>query len=180
MKFKFNKKRFLFGFLFILGACSTVLGELLYAKTFVNTYVLLLICLLIALISTPFTFRRYQKIFEYRKSYFFHFTMYAFIQSFVSWGLLVGTSLLMLNYYCATPKKTKIAYDIVSRTSLEIGKINYHEFHPVFTVEHNGIFKQLLFSKDYYKDATIFNTIELSVSEGFLGFDIIKEKALIK
>lgn len=98
---------------------------------------------------------------------------------FIGFGLIACSFFMFMNYYFADQTSKIETYKIVDRTSIRGGgKYRIGEEQPVFTINHKGIKKELIFKPKYLEKMDYYESIELETRNGFFGFDIIEKKKL--
>ncbi|UAB82290.1 hypothetical protein INR76_05890 [Marixanthomonas sp. SCSIO 43207] len=118
---------------------------------------------------------------NFKKTYFHYKTikLYALINYFIGFGFIACSVFMFMNYHFADRKSKKESYKIVERTFISGGtKYRSGEKQPVFTINHKGIKKELVFNHQYFEKMNQYKTVELETRNGLFGFDILENKKL--
>ena len=155
--------------LFICSLLLTIWEINIYQKTFIPLKVPLLIWLLTGLAFTPF-FKRILTI--------YFMTPYVFLQivyNIVTWGGLFVSAFMLTNYYLSDKQVIVVNEKIFSTGHLARGSRGTCE-QPYIIINYNGQEKQLV----YYcgTQVELFKSVDLTISKGFLGYDIAKSSDL--
>ena len=97
----------------------------------------------------------------------------------VSIGGILIFILLAGNYYLSNHNTTKQRFDIVKTGTLGKGRSSSC-FQPYVDIEKNGLTKEIIFKCNLSNDITNYKNLDLTISEGGFGFDIIRDKRLIE
>jgi len=83
------------------------------------------------------------------------------------------------NYYLAKHETIKQTFPIVKTGTLGKGSFSSHA-QPFVDIEKDKLTKEIIFKCNLPGDITSYNTIDLLISKGSLGFDIIRDKQLVE
>jgi|GEM_PF-1254747 len=97
----------------------------------------------------------------------------------VSVGGTLTYILLAGNYYLADNNTTRQSFPVVKTGTLGKGRSSKC-FQPYADIEKDGLTKEMVFKCNLPKDITAYKSMEITFSEGGLGFDIIRDKQLIE
>ena len=171
-----KQKELLYKCVFFAGLIAIIWEIVIYRMTIIDVKILLGIILTIGFLTTFLSLKDFQLLFGYSKKSTLYF--WTFIQSSVSWGFLAASIFMFTNYYLASGESHKQTYQIVERSSLAGRKNHRREHKPTFRILYQGKLKELVFPTLYYRDRESYQNVELTIKEGFLGYDILIEKRL--
>ncbi|MGR7814021.1 hypothetical protein [Lacinutrix undariae] len=171
-----KQKGLFYKIIFIFGLIAMIWQIHIYRQTVIPFIIPISIVLIMGLLTTFLALNDFQKLFNYSRKMSLYF--WAFIQSAVSWGFLACALFMLTNYYMAPAEAHKQTYKIIDRSSLPGRKHYRHERKPTFKINHNGQLKELVFAHKYYPKKDFYQSIDLTVKKGFLGYDILVEQNL--
>ena len=148
----------------------------IYRNTIIDIMIPIAIISIVSLIAFVVDFKNYKM--TYDKYNGISLIFYSIIQFILSYGFIACSLFTLTNYYLADKESVKKSYLINERSSLPGRKYHRDERKPTFYIDYEGTKKELVFSHKYYDKIELYKSVEFEVREGFLGFDILKNKRL--
>jgi hypothetical protein len=161
-----------YNFLFFIGLVLQLLAIYLFRVTFISLEFSLGIYLGAGLVGYFFTRKMISKT---GKRMLQHFT--AMLYACVIFGGSAISLFLATNYYFAPNQIIEESHTVIKTGSLakgSRGKCN----EPYVVVQRKGVEKQIIFKCEFTEQIAASKSIQLALSKGFLGFDIIRGKML--
>ncbi|WP_299611455.1 hypothetical protein, partial [uncultured Aquimarina sp.] len=150
----------------------------IYRNTIIDFRLLLGFVIIVTIITFLIDVKNYSKTYyEYSNT---SLIFYSLLQYLFSAGLISCSAITLTNYYFADKDPIKKRYTIIHRSSLTGGKYHRDERKPTFYINYKGTEKELVFPHKYFDNMHSYKKIEFEVNQGLLGFDILKNKRLIK
>lgn len=94
------------------------------------------------------------------------------LKNIFSWGLIVCSVFMILNYYIHFGKVKR------SKHELDSIEVNKKEGRLFFNIEYEEKVKKLKFPMKYYRDRRKYKSATLYMTKGLFGFKIIKKQEL--
>lgn len=171
-----KQKKIFYKIIFFVGLAAMIWEVQIYRQTIIEIKILLGIILIVGILTMFFSLNDFQKLFKYKRKSSLYF--WTFIQSIVSWGFIVCSIFMFSNYYLASKESTLQSFDIIERSSMAGGKYHREKRKPTFKILYKGELKQLVFNSKYYDKMESYQSVELIVKKGFLGFDLLVNQKL--
>jgi hypothetical protein len=163
-----------YGIPFLTGLALQILAVELFRQTFISSRITIGIFFLSGLIGFYLLRRYIQGTFQNK---LLDLTI-SFIYCLVAIGGVVTYLFLAVNYHLANGHTTRHHFRILETGTLGKGPAS-DCFQPFAIIEKNGLTKEIILDCDLPKDITVYKSIALTVSDGRLGFGIIKNKELL-
>lgn len=165
----------IYGILFFAGLILQIIAIDLFRVTFISTTISVGLYLFSGLIGFLVLWRKFKGTFKYK--------LLDVIVSLTFCIVSIGGTLTFLflaaNYYPVKSKPVKQIFPIVKTGTL--GRtISSGCAEPFATVEKNGLLKEIVFTCDLPDNISSYKRVDLAICKGALGFDIIRNKQLIK
>jgi hypothetical protein len=171
-----TRKQIPYFLLFILGGCLIILEIHIYRQTLIDLYIPLAIIFSTGIIASLIDHKRFFEWYGKNVKTVF----YILCQNIVSWGFIICTLLMGLNFYFSENKVYNDLFPIVKWSSMPGSKGNRGERTPLVVVHYKGMEKELIFANKFLSSLNEYKYVELRVKRGCLGFDILHDKALVK
>lgn len=159
----------------ILGLFLMAWQVTIFRNTIIDVSILIGIIFVVGVLTFWFDFKNYGKTYnkEGIELYF-----YSGMQYLLSYGFIVCSIFMLMNYYFAEKAAEKEIFEIVERSSLPGRKYHRDERQPTFQINYYGKLKELVFSHEYYEKMDFYTNVELEVRKGYFGFNILENKKL--
>ena len=148
------------------GLASAIWGHETYLLTFIDPLILIPICL----VPTVFLFFIARR--HYLTLYSTDNPLFPFLQGLFSAGFITTSLFLFINYYLANP-----AYEIKTFNTLETGELSGKNRKPYAVIRNGEHTKKLVFKRN--PTITSDSKIELKISKGYLGFEVIVKQEIV-
>lgn len=157
------------GLLFISGLLLTVWAIEIYRHTVISWVYPTLLWSLPGIILTPVLYN-YLNRKIWTKSWLLHSVF-----NICTWGGIVVYCFMAGNFYSASNTTSVVQVPVINKGHLAKGRNGCGE--PWLEVEYNGEIKQLIF--DCGTNIDKIQLVQLTISKGFLGFDVIRNQNLV-
>jgi hypothetical protein len=170
---KIKSADIIYGMPFFVGLILQIFAVDLFRLTFISTQFSVGLYLLSGLIGYVLLRRKVQGTF---KNKIFDLVI-SLTYCVVSIGGIFAFLFLATNYYFANIDSTKQTFPIVKTGTL--GKGNFSRCRqPYVVIEKEKSSKEIIFKCNLAKDIAEYKSIDLTISKGAFGFDIIRSKQL--
>lgn len=161
--------------IFSIGIILMYFQIQIFRNTIINWLVPASIIIVVGIIAYRIDFKNYKEIYFHYKT----IKLFALINYFIGFGFIGCSFFMLTNYYLADKNARTESYRIVDRTSIRGGtKYKIGEEQPVFTINYNGIEKELVFNNQFFDKMNQYTTVDLKIRKGFFGFNILEKKEL--
>ena len=165
-----------YSFIFLLGIALLVWEIDIYRITIIPVGIPIMIMVAVGFFSLPFEWKRYGKAYDGSG---FSKLFYSYMICLFGWGGIVCAIFMLTNYYHAAGIVQQEKFQIISRSSMSGGKGHRNEPKPLFRINYHGQEKELVFGHQFYEAMEDYKSVELTTQKGYLGYPIIKDKALL-
>lgn len=149
-----------------LGLGSLLWGYSIYENTFIKGEVLIYIGLILSTVYFFLIKKHYIKVYKTSS------LIYPFFQSMLSIGCLCLSLMLIIHYNISSHIYSIQKYKVIDTGQLAKSKQAYG------IINYKGLNKPVIFKRG--RKINLSNYIELDISKGFFGFDIIKKKNIVE
>ena len=164
----------IYGVPFFTGLILQIFAVDLFRQTFISQKITVSLYLISGIIG--FILLRH-KIQGSLKNKFFDFII-SLTYCMISIGGNLAFLFLAGNYYLASSETTRQTFSIVSTGTFAKAYPSGCR-KPYADIKKDGLTKEIVFKCNLPKDINTYKSIDMTISEGGLGFDIIKTKRLI-
>jgi hypothetical protein len=165
----------IYGIPFFAGLILQIIAIDLFRLTFISTTISVGLYLFSGLIGFLVLWRKLKGTFKYKLLD----VIVALTFCIVSIGGTLTFLFLAANYYPVKSKPVKHIFPIVKTGTL--GRtISSGCAEPFAAVEKDGLLKEIVFTCNLPENISSYKSVDLAISKGALGFDIIRDKQLIK
>jgi hypothetical protein len=170
-----KQRKIFYPTIFFVGLISIIWEIKVFRKTVIDLTIPLGIILIVGMIGFLFDFKYFKKTYDYSK---FGLYLYSTMHYIIGFGFIACSIFILANYHLSEKKAIVETYKIVDRSSMPGDRYTPTERKPLIRINYKGQIKELVFSHEYYEKMDLYQTVELRVRKGYLGFDIIENKKL--
>lgn len=166
---KVNWISIILSILFVFGVILVIFEIDIYRETIIDYRIPTCIWILPGLLITPFINKFLAKYYNT------HSFLLQAVYNIGAWGGLFVYSFMAINYYFPSENERSVTVEILDTGHLASGSQGCG--NPYTEVFIEGREKQLIFPCNY--DLEHFTHIDLTLTKGFWGFDVIKDKTTL-
>ncbi|WP_207427968.1 hypothetical protein [Pedobacter sp. SYSU D00535] len=160
-----NKKAIILNSIFFIAAAVNLLNLWLFDGTIMHWKVVAAIYLLSGILYFP--------LHHFLKSGTSYGNFSCILFCIITGGSLITATFLGLNYLLKESSGSSEQLTIVRKSSIPGSRNNRSNRKPTFYVKVDGILKRFDFRPDRTEDVEKADSVDLYLSEGFLGYDIV-------
>ena len=165
--FSVRKSKIIYTLSIFTGLLVAIFGLKIYEDTLISIWILILL----STISTTIGFYFIKA--HYKKTYNVNSDLYPFFQSLFSIGLITVSLFLIINKQLAEIDHLNKQFEVQ-----KIGHFSGRSKQTYAMINYDGLKKQLLFKQE--TDIVIRDIIQLLVTKGYFGYDVIIKKSILK
>ena len=162
-----NKWKTIYFITVLTGAILCIFEIGIYRLTMIKTIIPVSIIALVGLVTFYFNRGHFRKVYEE------HWLIYAIIQNVVSWGFIACYLFMAANYYFSDNNVRHHTFEIKSKSWMSGSRRKRNERKPTVVIDYFGFAKELVFTFEDTESINAAKKINLSVKNGFFGFDVI-------
>lgn len=174
---KIKQREIFYSITQIVGLILIIWEIPIYQNTIIDLKILIGIILTVAIIVFIIDIKNFEKTYSYSKTKLYIYSLIHYISGF---GFIACSIFILTNFYFAESEFKKEKYKIEARSSIPGRKYRRLERQPTFEINYKEERKELVFPHRYYNSMNLYNYIEMEVRKGYLGFDVLENKTLIK
>lgn len=153
----------------IIGMTVMIHGISLYQRSIIPFKMITFLTLMVTLVTFLFVKKPYQRVYHSGGLFF------AFIQSFISFGFIACYLFISLNFYFQNSEVEQLNFEIVKKY-----KIGTRYWQAAIDINYKDKIKQLVFYSSQKKQIDTSNYVQLTITQGLFGYDVLKKIELRK
>ena len=171
-----KQRKIFYPVIFFLGLFLMIWGIEIFRITMIDKFILLGIIFLIGIITFFLDYKNYAKTYtKYSRS---ALLIYSMMHCILGYGFIACSIFMFTNYYFADEGFETKSFEIIERSSMAGGKNSRGESQPLMRINYDGKIKELVFKHEYYEKMNFYTEVELKISKGYFGFDLLLDKEL--